>query len=284
MSQANFSEFSTVLPNASWRDAQMNTAEPNYGYPSSIEVVASLIYFSLLSCAIVCGNLLVIAAYERNWRLQTITNTFILGLAVADLIVGVVSIPFWLYVYSCHYFQRKLHPAGYKFYITFDVFIGCASIFQLTAISIERCIAIVWPLRHRTIHQGKFLVMIYGAWASAASLAALYPIQLGHWQRSYSTMMFLVCFAGPLVVLFVVYIIIYETAVNSNARVSPSGIAWSVHREIRVASTVALVTGLFIFAWLPFFVITGKSITSFQLAMTLLVVASMKRWGLSAAG
>lgn len=234
---------------------EVNTA--NYGFPKPTEVIASLVYFSILSCAIVIGNLLVITAYERNWRLKTITNTFILGLAVADLIVGVVSIPGWIYVFTCHYFDRMLHPAAYEFYITLDIFIGCASIFQLTAISIERCIAIVCPLRHRVIHPGRFHFMIFVAWGVAAFVAALYPIQLGSWERVYSTVSCLMCFAGPLIVMLVVYFKIYETAVKSKTRVSPSGTAGTLHREIRVASTVALVTGLFIFAWLPFFVVTG---------------------------
>ena len=229
-----------------------------YGFPSPAEVIASLVYHSLLSCAIVVGNLLVIVSYEKNWRLKTITNSFILGLALADLLVGVISVPGWMYVFSCHYFSRTLHPAAYTFYITLDIFIGCASIFQLTAISIERCIAIVYPLKHRVIHPGRFHFMIFMAWSVAALIAGLYSVQLGRWEKLYSTTSCLMGFAGPLLVMLVVYFMIYDTVVRSKARVSPSVTVTTLCREIRVARTVALVTGLFIFAWLPFFVVTGN--------------------------
>ena len=225
-------------------------------YLTTCEVVISILYYSCIFIAIVFGNALVISAFEKNWRLQTTTNIFILGLAVADLMVGLVSIPFWLYVYSCHYFDATLHPVGYELYITFDIFIGCASIFQLTAISLERCIAIVWPIRHRGIHEGVFRTMIFVAWGCAAFVAGLYPIQLKHWEEGYSALIFALCFVVPLIVMFGVYVLIYDTASRSRTRVYPELAAATIRREIRVAGTVALVTGVFMIAWFPFFVVT----------------------------
>ncbi|KAJ7380037.1 hypothetical protein OS493_012799 [Desmophyllum pertusum] len=43
---------------------------------------------------------------------------------------------------------------------------------------------------------------------------------------------------------------------SSRSRVCPELAAATIHREIRVAGTVALVTGLFMVAWFPFFVVT----------------------------
>ena len=220
------------------------------------EFIVNILFYTCVFIAIFVGNALVISAYEKNWRLQTTTNTFILGLAVADLLVGFVSIPFWLYVYSCHYFHITLHPVGYELYITFDVFIGCASIFQLTAISIERCIAIVWPIRHRGLHEGVFHAMIISALGCSALVAGLYPVQLKHWEEGYTAFIFSVCFVGPFIVMFGVYALMYETASRSRSRVHPEGAAPTLRREIRVAGTVALVTGIFMIAWFPFFVVT----------------------------
>ncbi|XP_078350187.1 beta-1 adrenergic receptor-like [Oculina patagonica] len=225
-------------------------------YLTTSEVVISTLYYACVVFTIFVGNALVISAYQKNWRLQTTTNTFILGLAVADLMVGFVSIPCWFYVYSCHYFDTTLHPVGYELYITLDVFIGCASIFQLTAISIERCIAVVWPIRHRAIHEGVFHAMILIAWCCSALVAGLYPIQLKHWEEGYTVFIFTMCFVGPFIVMFGVYLLIYETAGRSRTRVYPELAAATIHREIRIAGTVALVTGLFMIAWFPFFVVT----------------------------
>lgn len=238
---------------------RLTTTPPSFAdvkYLTTIELVISILYYSCVFIPILVGNALVISAYEKNWRLQTTTNTFILGLAVADLMVGFVSIPCWLYVYSCHYFDITLHPVGYELYITFDVFIGCASIFQLTAISLERCIAILWPIKHRGLHEGVFHAMILIAWGFSALVAGLYPIQLKHWEEGYTAFIFSTCFVGPFIVMFGVYVMIYETAARSRSRVCPELAAATIHREIRVAGTVALVTGLFMVAWFPFFVVT----------------------------
>ena len=248
----NYSTTETILSS----DMLNPSSHESTKYFTATEAVLSFVFYGLVFVAIVIGNALVISAYEKNWRLQTTTNTFIMGLAVADLIVGFVSVPCWVYVYSCHYFDVNLHPFVYEFYITFDIFIGCASIFQITAISLERCIAIVWPLKHRAIHEGVYHAMIYAAWGCSAFMAGLYPVQLKHWEQSYSAFIFITCFAGPLLFMFVVYSLIYTTAIKSRSRVCPDQGQAAVHRELRVASTVALVTGLFIVAWLPFFVVT----------------------------
>lgn len=220
------------------------------------EIVLSFMYYACVFIAAVFGNTLVIAAYKTNWRLQTTTNTFILGLATADLMVAFISIPIWLYVYSCHYFDITLDPVAYEVYITLDIFIGCASIFQLTAISLERCIAIVWPIRHRGIHAGVFHGMMVLAWVASAFVAGLYPLQLKHWEEGYTAFIFSTCFAGPFVILFGVYILIYDTAVKSRTRVRSELPRATMHREIRVTGTIALVTGVFMIAWFPFFVVT----------------------------
>lgn len=223
---------------------------------TTLEIIVSLVYYALVFIAIVIGNSLVIAAYKKNQRLQTTTNTFILGLATADLMVGTISIPLWLYVYSCHFFNVTLHPIGYELYITFDIVIGCASIFQLTAISLERCIAIVWPIRHRGIPTGVFQAMIVLAWCVSAFIGGLYPVQLKHWEKGYTAFIFSTSFVGPFILLFGVYVLIYNTALNSRTRVCSELARATMHREIRVTGTVALVTGVFMVAWFPFFVVT----------------------------
>lgn len=225
-------------------------------YVTTFEITISLVYYALLMIIIVSGNVLVITAYSKNWRLHTTTNTFILGLAAADLLVGFFSIPLWLYVYSCNYFDIILKPVAYDAYITLDIFIGCASIFQLTAISLERCIAIVWPIKHRGISLRSFHMMIVVAWSVSALMGGLYLIQLKKWENGYTAFVFSVSFAGPFVLLFGVYVLIYNTAIKSRTRVRCEYFSATLRREIRVTGTVALVTGVFMMAWLPFFVVT----------------------------
>ena len=64
----------------------------NYIFPTSLEWV--LIGFYMLVCTTgVTGNLLVCLAVWRNHSMRTVTNMFIVNLAVADFLVCLICLP-----------------------------------------------------------------------------------------------------------------------------------------------------------------------------------------------
>jgi cholecystokinin-like receptor len=52
--------------------------------------------YSLIFLLSVAGNFLVILTLVQNKRMRTVTNVFLLNLAVSDLLLGVVCMPFTL--------------------------------------------------------------------------------------------------------------------------------------------------------------------------------------------
>jgi dopamine receptor D2 len=70
-------------------DSLYSTAA-NYNYWALI-----LVIFPFLT---LFGNVLVIMAVLRERTLQTVTNYFIVSLAIADLLVAVVVMPFGVYI------------------------------------------------------------------------------------------------------------------------------------------------------------------------------------------
>ena len=92
-----------------------------------MEIIFATIVYVLLALFVTLGNILVITAFRFNSRLRTINNTFLLGLAVSDLLVGLISIPLWIYFSYC---QQYLTCVDSKelltFYSTVDIFTGCA--------------------------------------------------------------------------------------------------------------------------------------------------------------
>lgn len=223
-----------------------------------IEVIGSSVVYILLALAIISGNSLVIAAYRNNYRLQTVTNTFLVGLAVSDLLVGLISVPLWIYFSVCQQYGTCVTNPGLNvFYVTADIFVGCASVLQLTAISIERFLAITRPINHRTYPSKFYTTLIITAWLYAFIMAVLFPVQYTRWEKVYTVILVSTCFAIPTILIFVVYVMIFKTAMfSSEARVSPEGSQRrTLQQEAKIAVTIAVITGLFVLAWLPFFVV-----------------------------
>lgn len=97
----------------------------------------------LIAVLSVLGNVLVCWAVWLNSNLQTITNFFLVSLAVADIAVGVLAIPFSIAISTgfCSNFY------GCLFIACFVLILTQSSIFSLLAIAIDRYIAIKIPLR-----------------------------------------------------------------------------------------------------------------------------------------
>ncbi|XP_049809377.1 octopamine receptor Oamb-like [Schistocerca serialis cubense] len=56
--------------------------------------VATLGVLAIIDVMVVAGNCLVVAAVFLSHKLRSVTNLFIVSLAVADLLVGVAVLPF----------------------------------------------------------------------------------------------------------------------------------------------------------------------------------------------
>ena len=119
----------------------------------TVEDIISNVLFCVLSVMIVFGNSLVIGAFRVNRRLRTTTNLLLMSLAVADMLIGSISMPLWVYASITLNYEGPM----YKFYLIFDVICGVSSILNLTAISLERCYALIAPIKHRNIRKSTSL-------------------------------------------------------------------------------------------------------------------------------
>ncbi|CAB3382684.1 Hypothetical predicted protein [Cloeon dipterum] len=184
--------------------------------------------YSLIFLLAVVGNVLVILTLVQNQRMRTITNVFLLNLAVSDLLLGVFCMPFTLIGALLRDFvfgelMCKLIP--YSQAVSVSV-----SVWTLVAISVERYYAICHPLRSRhwqtlshayrliaAVWLGSFVLM-----TPVATLSELQPTSQGHhkcrekwphldYERAYNLLLDAALLVVPLIALTATYVLISRT-------------------------------------------------------------------------
>ncbi|XP_001991193.2 cholecystokinin receptor [Drosophila grimshawi] len=185
-------------------------------------------YSVILLCAIV-GNLLVISTLMQNRRMRTITNLFLLNLAISDMLLGVLCMPVTLVGTLLRNFIFG------EFLCKLIQFSQAASVavssWTLVAISCERYYAICHPLRSRSWQTINHAYKIIGfIWIGGilcmtpiAVFSQLIPTSRpGYckcreqwpdqgYERFYNLMLDLILLVLPLLVLCVAYILITRT-------------------------------------------------------------------------
>jgi len=120
----------------------------------------------VLSLATLVGNAMVLHAIRTEKRLQTVSNMFIMSLAIADLTVGAIVMPI-----SSAYAITGDWKFGYmacQFWLSVDYTASSASIFNLFILSLDRYWSITSPLKYlRQRTKKRALIMIALAWTSA---------------------------------------------------------------------------------------------------------------------
>ncbi|CAG0883459.1 unnamed protein product [Cyprideis torosa] len=125
----------------------------SYEHPSFGEVVSRppgsvlVPIYSLIFLLSVAGNGLVILTLVRDIRMRTVTNIFLLNLAASDLLIGVACMPFTLVGTLLKDFI--FGEAACKMISYFQGVSVSVSAWTLVVISLERYVAIVYPLRGR---------------------------------------------------------------------------------------------------------------------------------------
>ncbi|KAH3859191.1 adenosine receptor A1-like [Dreissena polymorpha] len=235
--------------------------------------------------AVTClGNGLVIVAVLRNRRLQTVTNCFIVSLAIADFVVGVVVAP----IAALTYIGIPHDFLGCVFMNSIVVAFTQVSIFNLLAVAFERFFAIKHPFEYHkylTIHRAIYINVIVSVIGLLFGMIPVFGWNLrsemtDKWKCNFVTTVdmnyvvyfhFFGCIVTPLLIIVGIYIYIFQVVRKQMSQIvaleiaapsqSKSTVKSKFKREIKAAKSLALVILLFALCWIPIHVLNTISLT-----------------------
>ncbi|KAM8795600.1 D(2) dopamine receptor isoform 2-T2 [Eudromia elegans] len=172
MDPLNLSWYNGDIGNRNW-SKPLNESDadqkPQYNYYAML--------LTLLIFVIVFGNVLVCMAVSREKALQTTTNYLIVSLAVADLLLALLVMPWVVYLEVVG--EWKFTRIHCDIFVTLDVMMCTASILNLCAISIDRYTAVAMPMLYNTRYSSKRRVTVMIAVVWVLSFAISCPILFG---------------------------------------------------------------------------------------------------------
>lgn len=220
--------------------------------------IPSFIFLLFILVMSLSGNILVILAFKIYRKLRTKTNYFVLSLACADIFVASTSMPFWG-VFLLTGPNSVISFTLMKVWTSIDILCGVASIINLAAISIERCVCITRPLTYHTMMTSrKAICIILFNWFLALIMSSLKFILYDWEPPKYELLITISCFFLPLTIMCFCYHLIFKAAryqARQIALVVKGGVRnFLLSTEVRAAKTLGVVMGAFIISWGPFFV------------------------------
>ncbi|XP_038565623.1 histamine H2 receptor-like [Micropterus salmoides] len=243
----------------------------------------ALVFFIIL---IIGGNVLVCLAVWLSRRLWRISNSFIVSLAVTDLLLGLLVLPLSATV-ELRSGKWPLGGALCNIYISLDVLLCESSILTLLAISVDRYLAISAPLSYsRRVTPLSVTLAMIAIWALSLAVSFV-PIHLGwntadysvqhldwrmgdedkegrycqfEWNNNYVLLFAFGAFYLPLLLMCEMYLCIFKVAREQVRRIRAATPSFArtastaaIAREHKATVTLAAVLGAFVICWFPYF-------------------------------
>ena len=189
------------------------------------------------------GNLLLCFAIATHPLLRRTSNYLLFSLAIADLFVTLVCEPVLLEIFYNRTFFHECKASLERPY-RLIVNLSCsASVIHLASISVDRFIAVAFPLHHKIFMKKCGLVILLTAsWALPISIPVLMVVLPPSFPKkfmamtSFSLSYFVIIFSYFMIVVFLLR---YKKK-RKDLRATTLSVKFTSRREVRVAYTLAI--------------------------------------------
>ena len=250
---------------------QSTSQDPLGRSPAETGVEVTL---AILVClASTLGNLLVVYVIYKDSSLRNITNIFIHNLALTDISMATLYMPFWVvsrYTGTWNFGEKWCEVSASIFFT-----LGMASILNMGLIALNRYIKVVKPALYNKVFGSKRTARLYCllVWVTAMLLAT--PPLYGWGKMAYHTKFFVCTFTwqiehisyviltaggvvnGTTAAIFYLYYKIYKTVkistqnINVHASENGAGTSNSPRTDIKMLKTTFTVVCVFLLTWGP---------------------------------
>ncbi|XP_074649151.1 neuropeptide FF receptor 2-like [Tubulanus polymorphus] len=233
-------------------------------------ILISVAYLVAFVLAII-GNVLVVSVVYKNPRMHTVTNYFIVNLAVADLLVAIIVLPITLV--DTILTNWRFGGVMCKAIPFLQGMVVSASVNTLAAIAIDRYFAICHTLKCKVSRRASKIIIAF-IWIESATIMTPWAIHYQYIVDNTSTScyeiweskrdrdsyflgaIFLTCYAIPLIFITICYGLIALRV----WRREPPGVGHSsitsgvIYRsKVKVVKMLSVVCVLFAWSWLPLY-------------------------------
>uniref|UniRef100_H3D993 G-protein coupled receptors family 1 profile domain-containing protein n=1 Tax=Tetraodon nigroviridis TaxID=99883 RepID=H3D993_TETNG len=243
-----------------------NQSAQSVPFQGSSALLTAVTYLTVFAVGL-SGNTLAIYVVLRYAGMKTVTNIYILNLAIADELY-IIGLPFLTAQNVLSYW-----PFGSflcRVVMTADSMNQFTSIFCLTVMSIDRYLAVVHPIRSTNWRHPRVAKVVSAAvWAVSFvvvlpvvvfsdvqetfnSCNMIWPEPKNLWSTAFILYTATLGFFGPLLIICLCYLLIIIKVKSSGERV---GVTKRRRSERKVTQMVVVIVVVFVLCWLPFFII-----------------------------